>query len=306
MTEVSKRDVLSDTTESKAAGANNQGRRKREIPSSDSGSTVVEQDRTNPDMVVRFTLPDEEPKTDAPGNTQEDDQQSHLASAQATNDGHLSTEGAQQGAKDAKAESANEFNERTHMEVWFPGCHSGELCYFLAGSSLIKRSLDVGGGGAKSASNGEGNLANVSLAWMVKEAIGVDVGLLFRADAFSTLPGVSASVSPHLHRKGGSPEPVLPNNKIQESAGEVPRDNRAQQLSSDLPAPREETGGRSAPYEASATSEMVDSRKHSAERDACAEIHDPLKSNPFWWLLEYIPLWERRVTEQGRIEKGFK
>lgn len=85
------------------------------------------------------------------------------------------------------------------LEVWFAGCHSGQLfpkTYTLS----THKALDVGGGSV--AEGVPNSLGNISLRWMVHEVMKSQCGILFddlalkRASIPGVFPGLSTEENP--------------------------------------------------------------------------------------------------------------
>lgn len=149
---------------------------------------------------------------------------------------------------------------------------------------------------------------------MVKEAIRAEAGLLFRSDAFIKHHGVSAVIGRDICSLEGiqgwgprSLEDLIPEfapvlARLKNDGVElVPQENGTYITRTKLPVSR---GGQDSEGKASGSNLDQDMRQKEIH-DACAEMRDSLKAAPGWWILEYLPLWERHVTHDGYIRKGF-
>lgn len=154
---------------------------------------------------------------------------------------------------------------------------------------------------------------------MVKEAILVDVGLQFRAGAFDARPSVYAAIGKEARLRAGM--------EVEESLLAMPKDvpeNLIPTLGKDcLPdmTPDKQIDDLYADWTTSPTNLGDDLQEEAASRavtatmeytqaliqDACEDIHDQLKAVPAWWLLEWLPLWERRVHHRkGSIARRIR
>ena len=145
------------------------------------------------------------------------------------------------------------------QEVWFSGCHS-----------------DVGGGAVRDTVRY--SLGDISLRWMVKQVIlshrGIrfDVAALRRADIdISTifLAGPAQQTVDQLWRRKSEAEAVT--------------------ISSALLAPSGEDGGGGGTIPRGREKD-VEEQVLVQEEDVLTDTHDKLKSQPWWWFLELMPM----------------
>lgn len=149
---------------------------------------------------------------------------------------------------------------------------------------------------------------------MAKEAIKANVGLLFRSDAFQLYPGVLAIIGPENCNSGGIQiQEYL--STTDEIVAELAQILRLPAVPEVTPAQRFdalEAWTRRAHPEGQGAGEgilanaMEDFKQHPLVRDACGEMCDQLKSTRWWWFLEILPLWERRVQPDGTKSSGFR
>jgi len=145
------------------------------------------------------------------------------------------------------------------QEVWFAGCHS-----------------DVGGGAVEDAVRY--SLGDISLRWMVKQVILSQCGIRFDAGALRradidvsnivfpdpTQPTVEQIWRRKSEAESGTVSPALPGSSGEDGSGEY-MIRKGKERDVELQTwPREE--------------------------DVLADIHDELKSQPLWWLLELVPM----------------
>lgn len=156
---------------------------------------------------------------------------------------------------------------------------------------------------------------------MVKEAIAAKAGLLFRSEPFKSYPGVRDVVSPHLNQASGSQEPTpaeevepgpaslvtvlaealgltdaLGNDPEQHADNLFDRWNNTQSNAV-------ENGDRE---ELPPSPQLENFRMLPVVKDASADMRDQLKANPAWWILEYLPIFEKRVVPQGFVAGRFR
>ena len=153
----------------------------------------------------------------------------------------------------------------TILEVWFAGCHS-----------------DVGGSAAEDKDH---SLADISLRWMIKQIVLSKCGIKFDGAALRRAGlGVLSTV------------PVVPTSPTEEgSQAETPR------------------AGPSSPVEDGNKEYMAregndkDVEGHTFPRghDFQAKIHDEMKANPGWWILEILPVKSRYQRPDGRWASKF-
>lgn len=150
------------------------------------------------------------------------------------------------------------------LEVWFAGCHA-----------------DVGGGAVENTV--PYSLSDISLRWMIKQVYLSQCGIIFDDEALgkaTIVPPVALAVStPQFEVKeaeaeGGMALPTL----------------RASPSSS----------GEDSDVEHIIQREEVAEQAWVREQDVLSDIHDELKAEPAWWLLEYLPMRFARSKADGR------
>lgn len=196
--------------------------------------------------------------------------------------------------------------------------------------------LDVGGGSVGVASKSDANLANVSLGWMVKEAILGDANLVFREDAFESYPGVAEVVWPYIPAEedassaGGARTeegPVDAEDIRTRTSSEKDQVESSKNLIVELATIfncrdkvlSAETGHQadtlnrewsSKPKKEDRTNTDPEIERLKQEdvvvRDACAVMRDQLDAARGWWILEWIPFIETRVHPAGYTTRGFR
>ena len=154
------------------------------------------------------------------------------------------------------------------LEVWFAGCHS-----------------DVGGGAVKDAVRY--SLADISLRWMVKQVILSQCGIKFNDDALrrADIDVSTIVVVP----------PTQPNVKMELEVEAGPA----------LLTPLTSSGS---PDENGSGEHMIGKGKGKdsegqpwpREQDVLTDVHDELKIQPMWWLLEILPVKYRWQEADGR------
>ena len=150
------------------------------------------------------------------------------------------------------------------QEVWFTGCHS-----------------DVGGGAVEDAVRY--SLGDISLRWMVKQVILSKCGIRFDAAA--------------LRRNDIDVSTIVladPAQQTVEQLWKKESEDEAVAASSTLLTPSEE-GGSGENMIPKGKGKDVEEQVWPKE-DVLADIHDKLKSKPWWWFLELMPM---KFTWQG-------
>jgi len=145
------------------------------------------------------------------------------------------------------------------QEVWFVGCHS-----------------DVGGGAVEDTVIY--SLGDISLRWMVKQVILSQCGIRFDAEALRdadidistiVLPGPTQPTAEQMRRgppeaEAGAVSTASSGSSVEDSSGEY------------MIRRREERD--------------LETRTWPREQDVRAKIHDDLKTQPLWWILETKPM----------------
>ncbi|KAI9058264.1 hypothetical protein FKP32DRAFT_1688725 [Trametes sanguinea] len=167
------------------------------------------------------------------------------------------------------------------LEVWFAGCHG-----------------DVGGGNVPN--NVEVSLSDITLRWMVREVVLAQCGIafdeaalvranipesIFRGEGFPLPAQTTFSRHPHQNGFTADGENASGSNTAasQDGSSGGASGGQAAPLTKTEPEPAEGTPG-----------DAVDSNA-----DALAPLHDMLKSNPTWWLLEIVPTWYKVQQPDG-------
>lgn len=175
------------------------------------------------------------------------------------------------------------------------------------------------------ASKSDANLANVSLGWMVKEAILAKAGLHFREDAFRSYPGVWEVVGPYIlaEEEGTLDEitsvpidkahPEASNSLILELAGifgfdlsDVAVKDQADALHNKWLELQESSEGVKDKEKTPNTKIEQLKMEQVVVRDACSVMRDQLSLTPGWWILEWIPLVETRVHHEGYVRRRIR
>ena len=155
------------------------------------------------------------------------------------------------------------------QEVWFAGCHS-----------------DVGGGAVKDAVRY--SLGDISLRWMVKQVILSQCGIRFEVAALRradievstiVLAGPAQQTVDQLWRRKSEAEAVT--------------------ISSGLLAPFGEDGGGEDMIR-KGKGKDVEEQIWPQEEDVLTDTHDKLKSQPWWWFLELMPMKFTRQEVDGK------
>ncbi|OSD07307.1 hypothetical protein PYCCODRAFT_1463594 [Trametes coccinea BRFM310] len=160
------------------------------------------------------------------------------------------------------------------LEVWFAGCHG-----------------DVGGGNV--ANNVEVSLSDITLRWMVREVVLAQCGIAFDEAAL-----VRANIPESIFRGEGFPLPA------QTTFSRHPQHNgfSVDEAGSNTAASQDgSNGGAHAPLPKSEPrpTEATPDDGLDCSADALAPLHDMLKSNPTWWLLEIVPTWYKVQQPDG-------
>lgn len=130
--------------------------------------------------------------------------------------------------------------------------------------------LDIGGGFV-SEDSPTPSLSNIPLRWMLREIVKSNCGVLFCNDSLDRL---------------GIPEDVVPRNSG-ESSPESQYRASLEEGSIQAHGTPESVCTTLRDATVSVTSKGAD------EVDAMAELHNELRMNPIWWLLQW-PLWKRK------------
>lgn len=165
----------------------------------------------------------------------------------------------------------------------------------------MKAFPDVGGGRIGDILNPTNNasLANISLGWMVREAIEADVELLFRPEAFDSYLGVLATIGPrNCYRAGLNLPPArvgAPPTKLNVVNRYVYNDWNDWKPNEDEEVDEEE---------ASARSTRAAEMERAFANDACAGMGDQLGAWwSGWWILEWLPNFDIRVHPNGKVSR---
>ncbi|CDO77136.1 hypothetical protein BN946_scf184657.g11 [Trametes cinnabarina] len=162
------------------------------------------------------------------------------------------------------------------LEVWFAGCHG-----------------DVGGGNVPN--NVEVSLSDITLRWMVREVVLAQCGIAFDEDAL-----VRANIPESIFRGQGFPLPTHTTFSrrphyygfsVNEEAG---TDTAVSQRGTNGEASSEPPSATEPPPSDGTPGDVLDT-----SADALAPLHDGLKSNPAWWLLEIVPTWYKVQEPDG-------
>ena len=141
------------------------------------------------------------------------------------------------------------------QEVWFAGCHSD------VSAGMVEDTVRY-------------SLGNVSLRWMVKQVILSKCGVRFDAAALRragidistvVLAGPTQPTVEQLWRRESDVEGVTVSSPSGEGGSEEDMIRRGR-------------------------GEDVESQTLFQEQDALADIHDQLKAQPLWWILELMPM----------------
>lgn len=135
---------------------------------------------------------------------------------------------------------------------------------------------------------------------MVKEAILAGLDIIFKPGAFAAFPGVRATIGEkacNLARIEVQPEILLSDSEEGEALSNMTPYMRLDEYFNWSAMPMPLFPGSTGQDRRKLTTEAP----QPVVQDACAEIHDQLKLTPFWWILEWIPLWERYVDRHGRV-----
>lgn len=180
-------------------------------------------------------------------------------------------------------------------EVWFPGCHAGESDVQVPYIYIDFFVPDVGGGSI--ANSIAPSLANASLIWMVNEVIESDAGIIFRKSAFKHIPEVFAVIGPRLRmmtRQASIPVITTTDFATSPQLFSTPSSQPLLLSEAHNPMNHDEAGN------GALAAQQVQ------EQNAAAPMYDQLIANPFWWILEFIPMWEYKQDSSGHWHKGFK
>jgi len=142
------------------------------------------------------------------------------------------------------------------QEVWFAGCHS-----------------DVGAGTVEDTVRY--SLGNVSLRWMVKQVILAKCGIKFDAAA--------------LRKAGIDISTIVLAGPAQQTVEQLWRRRESDVEGATVSSPSGEGGSEEGMIQRG-RGEDVESQILPQEQDALADIHDELKAQPLWWILELMPM----------------
>lgn len=225
-------------------------------------------------------------------------------------------DGQSQQRTDGRGEVVGAHQKTGHLqrkEVWFAGCHSGELIFQRYIHALLMCLVsDVGGGSVGSALGDGFNLANASLGWMVKQAVLADAGLLFRPDAFKSYSGVLEVVGPYIKTCGGAPLETQPEMVTRNLLEDLSKALGLGDLSGVAPGDQADEVYERLHRRSESEKRRTDDRVKEpfktlpTVQDACSPVQDKLGAASLWWILEILPLWEKRVGYDGYISKGFR
>ncbi|KAJ7621997.1 hypothetical protein DFH06DRAFT_1009614 [Mycena polygramma] len=140
-------------------------------------------------------------------------------------------------------------------EVWFSGCH-----------------CDIGGGSVVNET--KHNLARIPLRWMVRECFKTNSGIMFDTEGLRSI--------------GLDPDSLYPVVKARPPALPV-GGARIRSISSDIATPST-TGKSSNTAHFSEATPAAMTEEELDHHDALSPIYDQLSLNPFWWVLELLPL----------------
>jgi len=155
------------------------------------------------------------------------------------------------------------------QEVWFAGCHS-----------------DVGGAGVKDTVRY--SLGDISLRWMVKQVILSQCGIRFDAAA---LRRADIDVSTIVL--------AAPAQQTVEQLWRRKSEAEAVTISSGSLAPPEGDGGGEDMIR-KGKGKDVEEQVWPQEEDVLTDTHDKLKSQPWWWFLELMPMKFTRQEADGK------
>lgn len=148
------------------------------------------------------------------------------------------------------------------------------------------------------------SLANISLGWMVREAIEANVDLLFLPKAFDSYLGVLAIIGPsNCHNAGLKLPPACA--KLQPTKFDVP--NRYIYNSWNDWKPYGDGDVEEESDEAPARSRRAAEMEQAFANDARASMGDNL--GPWlspWWVLEWLPSLDLHVQPDGLASRRFR
>ncbi|KAF8338080.1 uncharacterized protein EI90DRAFT_2538556 [Cantharellus anzutake] len=179
----------------------------------------------------------------------------------------------------------------THVkEVWFAGCHS-----------------DVGGGSV--ANDSKVALSNIPLRWMIKEILEADTGIIFNDDprlaelgiVLNPPPIVTANIAESTSHVDEM-TPLRPRMDVHTATQYTTPDSTLEFVlanKENLTATRE-----TLPKDADARLELEDlPSRHLPddihEEDVIAPLHDQLRAEPGWWILEFLPFLRSKQMADG-------
>ena len=156
------------------------------------------------------------------------------------------------------------------QEVWFAGCHS-----------------DVGGGAVRDTVRY--SLGDISLRWMVKQVILSQCGIRFDAAA--------------LRRADINVSTIFLANPTQQTVGQLWRrksEAEAVTVSSGLLTPPGGDGGGGGIILKGKENDVEEQVCPQEPEDFLTDAHDKLKSQPWWWFLDLMPMYFTRQEADGR------
>ncbi|KAF8338082.1 uncharacterized protein EI90DRAFT_3041523 [Cantharellus anzutake] len=179
----------------------------------------------------------------------------------------------------------------THVkEVWFAGCHS-----------------DVGGGSV--ANDSKVALSNIPLRWMIKEILEADTGIIFNDDprlaelgiVLNPPPIVTANIAESTSHVDET-TPLRPRMDVHTTTQYTAPDSTLEfvlENKDNLTATRE-----ALPRDTDARLELEDlPSRHLPddihEEDVVTSMHDELKADPLWWILEFLPFLRSKQKADG-------
>ncbi|KAI0953205.1 hypothetical protein AcW1_007484 [Taiwanofungus camphoratus] len=152
------------------------------------------------------------------------------------------------------------------LEVWFPGCHSD------IGGSAVSDSTKL-------------SLSDITLRWMVRHVVLAQCGVAFDNDALAR-----ANIPEAVFIGIGFPVTLPPTERTTAGAP-VPSSSGSDSGSSDPDSgSADPNSGSSGPL----TPAAMD------KEDAVQPLHDELKLDPLWWLLEIVPTSYNWQDKKGR------
>jgi Uncharacterized alpha/beta hydrolase domain (DUF2235) len=177
-------------------------------------------------------------------------------------------------------------------EVWFAGCHCGEVSLTIEQLivCILPCSLDIGGG---SVLNGtRPNLAHISLRWMIRECFRKNSGMIFDLQAIKLIGIDPSTIYPVVEPRPDIPSFSSSSLKI---AVVVPQKWGAQ-LASWIPFVSKK--------KASELQFPNESEEALDKLDALAPMYDQLALNPIKWAaMELLPMSKERLHKDGKWQR---